>query len=178
MTEQIRSAIESVACEYPIYQFEFFKTEDMIFSENVRYICRTECPMYGKSWSCPPACGTLEECEAACRRFENGLIFSSVAEVNDAANLEETLPTRAAHTEILREIVKRGFSDREKLVLSCESCSLCADCTCPDGACRFPEKMLPCIEGYGIIVTALAENLGMDFCISNDTVLWFGIILF
>lgn len=178
MTEQYRNVIDEIACEYPIYQYEFFNTDDLVFSENVRYICRTECPMYGKSWSCPPSCGTIGECEASCRKFKNGLIFSSVAEVSDAANLAETLPTRAAHTAILKEIVKRGFSDTERLVLSCESCSHCAECTCPDGACRFPEEMLPCIEGYGIVVTALAEQLGMDFYISNDTVLWFGIILF
>ena len=27
---------------------------------------------YGTNWSCPPACGTLEECEARIRRFNPG----------------------------------------------------------------------------------------------------------
>ena len=36
--------------------------DELLFSERVRYICRTECAMYGRSWACPPAVGTVEAC--------------------------------------------------------------------------------------------------------------------
>jgi len=178
MTEQIIEKFESIAGDYPIYQYGFFSTEELVFSENVRYICRTECPMYEKSWSCPPACGTIEECREACMKYKNGIIFSTVAEVRDASNMEETLPTRAEHTKVVRELMKRLFPEQSPLVLSCESCSLCEECSYPAAPCRFPAKMLPCIEGYGIVVTDLAERYSMDFYLSSDTVLWFGIILY
>ena len=33
--------------------------------EDVRAMCASgKCRMYGKSWSCPPACGSLEELRA------------------------------------------------------------------------------------------------------------------
>ena len=178
MPELIKENFEAIAGDYPIYQYGFFKTDELLFSENVRYICKTECPMYGKSWSCPPACGTIEECKSLCMKYENGIIFSTVAEVQDASDLEETLPTRAEHTRVIREITERLFREDKPLLLSCESCSFCEKCAFPDAPCRFPAAMLPCIEGYGIVVTDLAERYNMDFYLSNDTVLWFGIILF
>lgn len=176
--EEIRERFEAAAGEHPIYQYEFFRTEELEFSENVRYICETECPMFGKSWSCPPGCGTVEECRGICGSFEHGVIFSTVAEVNDASSFDETLPTRAAHTEVVRDLAEKVFYDRRTKLLSCESCTHCAECSYPEHPCRFPEKMMPCIEAYGIITTALTEKYQMDFYLSSNTVLWFGIILF
>ncbi|MDR0628659.1 MAG: DUF2284 domain-containing protein [Treponema sp.] len=35
----------------------------------MRDVCAVnKCMAYGTNWSCPPACGTLEECEARIRR--------------------------------------------------------------------------------------------------------------
>lgn len=48
----------------------FFKVEELNIDKikllpEVRQMCSTDkCHMYGRNWSCPPACGTLEECAA------------------------------------------------------------------------------------------------------------------
>ena len=45
----------------------FFKIEEMDTGKikllpEVRQMCSTDkCHMYGRNWSCPPACGTLEK---------------------------------------------------------------------------------------------------------------------
>ena len=47
-------AVEKELCELPLYCYFFIKTDELEFSERVRHICKTECPMYGKTWACPP----------------------------------------------------------------------------------------------------------------------------
>ena len=55
--------IEAFLADYPICQYGFLKSEDILFSDKVRYICEKECPRYGKSWSCPPAVGEVADCK-------------------------------------------------------------------------------------------------------------------
>ena len=60
-------SIEEYITRYPIYQYAFLATQDIEFNDRVRTICKKECPRYGKSWSCPPAVGTVEHCMEVCR---------------------------------------------------------------------------------------------------------------
>ena len=164
---------------HPITDYRFFSTDLLVFSDNIRYVCKSECPMYGHSWSCPPAVGTKEECEERCLSFSSGFIFSSIAEVNDITNLDETLSTKPEHEEITRSI-RDMFRERfgTVLALSADACSICGECAYPDGPCRHPERMLPCIEGHTIVVTDIAEKLGMEFFYGANVVTWFSMILF
>ena len=44
----------------------------------VRKMCEDNtCGMCGKCWSCPPGCGTLEECEARVRAFKHGILVQT-----------------------------------------------------------------------------------------------------
>ncbi|MCR4771709.1 MAG: DUF2284 domain-containing protein [Oscillospiraceae bacterium] len=164
----------------PLLQYVFISTDELVFSENVRYICRTECPMYGRTWACPPAVGTVEQCREKCMRFTDGLLFSTVTEVSDIADIEETLSTRAPHEEITRKV--RDMAAElygEVLTLSTEACAVCESCAYTEGKpCRHPERMFPCVESHGIIVTELAEKHGMDFFNGGNIVTWFSLILF
>lgn len=165
--------------EYPILQYAVLKTSQVSFQERVRIICEQECPRYGTSWSCPPAVGTVEECKARCLDFENLFVFSTIAEVNDITNLEETLATRREHEQITREVEKvfqRRFG--ETLTLSTESCDLCGRCAYPNEPCRHPEKMFPCVESYGILVTDLAQLGELEFMNGANVVTWFSVIFY
>jgi predicted metal-binding protein len=171
--------IEAQIAEYPICEYAFIRPEEISFLEQVRYICRTECPRYGHSWSCPPAVGTVEECQNRCEKYTGGFIFTTIAEVTDAANMEETLSTRGEHEKITRKI-RDCFEDncQEVFALSTESCAICKDCTYPEAPCRHPDRMIPCIESYGILVTALAEKHGISFMNEGNVVTWFGLLLY
>ena len=83
--------IEEYITQFPIYQYVFLNTEDIEFNNKVRTICKKECPRYGKSWSCPPAVGSVEKCMETCREYPYALLFSSVAEVPDYSNMEALL---------------------------------------------------------------------------------------
>lgn len=43
---------------------------------------------------------------------------------------------------------------------------------------RHPDKMFPCIESYGILVTDLAEKYQITFMNGGNVVTWFSLILY
>lgn len=174
-----REQLEAQLSELPLYQYAFVKTSELLFSDRIRWICEHECPMYGKTWACPPAVGSVEECEARCRQFEDALLIATITEVSDIANIDETLATRAPHEEITREVLSLVKQQADQtMVLSTEACAICESCAWPDGPCRFKEKMFPCVESHGIIVTDLAEKAGIDFYAEGNLVTWFSLIFY
>ena len=52
--------------------------------EAVRDMCKADrCGRYGKSWSCPPACSTLEQARAQIQRYSQGILVQSTAQLED-----------------------------------------------------------------------------------------------
>ena len=172
-----RNRFEEFIAQYPVYEYRMLDPKELKTEERVRIICRQECQRYGTTWACPPAVGALEECAGRIHSYDNAVLFSSVAEVSDVLNMEEMLATRRAHEDLTGEIAafleKEGF---ETYTLSTESCDICEHCAYPEAPCRFPEKMHPCLESHGIIVSELAEKFSMDFTLSPTEILWFSLI--
>ena len=185
LLSSFQSDIEQLLAEQPLYQYAFVDTASLLFTQRVRDICRQECPRYGRSWSCPPAVGSVEHCRAVCESFPHTLFFSTVAEVSDVLNMEETLSTRAEHERITTEI-ERGMRAMglETYTLSSDSCAICEmgehppGCAWPDAACRHPDLMHPCIESHGIVVADLVEKCEMDYYLGERILLWFSLILY
>ena len=173
-----KARIEQQLLELPLFQYDWMDTSELVFSERVRWICQTQCPMYNTTWACPPAVGTVEECKARCLSYPHALYLTTLTEVSDIANLDETLATRAPHEAVTREalaILKPHVKD--VMALSTEACAICEHCAYPGAPCRHPELMFPCVESHGIIVTALAEKEGIDFY-GGNLVTWFSLLLF
>lgn len=174
-----REELEERLAKFPLVEYGFLKADQVQFLERVRTVCRENCPQYGKSWACPPAVGTVDECRERCRAFTDVMIFSTMVQVQDITNMEETLATREEHEEVtraVREVFREIYG--ECLFLSTESCAVCSKCAYPEGSCRHPERMIPCVESYGILVTDLAEKAGMTFFEDYNTVVWFSAVFF
>jgi len=162
----------------PLYQYDFIDTSELLFTQRIRTVCETECPMYNKSWACPPAVGTVEECRERCLRFPRALMMTTVTEVRDIADLAETLATRAPHEALTREVAALVAEQAgEVFVLSTEACAHCESCAWPDAPCRHPERMYPCVESHGIVATDIAEKHGIEF-FDGNIVTWFSLIFF
>lgn len=174
-----RALLERQLRELPIVQYEFFPTDQLVFSEKVRYICETECPQYNTTWACPPAVGSVEECRGRCLRYPRALMLVTMTEVADLENMPALLETRAAHEEVTRA-VHRLLREQgvEPYVLSTESCAVCEHCAYPGAPCRRPELMYPCVESQGILVSDLAERFGIDFMAAGNVVTWFSLFLY
>lgn len=175
-----RELLEQKLTELPLYAYFFIAPETLEFSDRVRWICEHECAQYGKSWACPPGVGTVEACRTHCLSYGQCLVIATLTEVEDIANLEQTLATRRAHEEITDQVadILRQLG-AEPFVLSTESCAICPRCAMLDGQpCRFPERMHPCVESQGINVVPVLETNGLDFQYGQNVVTWISMLLY
>ena len=175
-----RELLEAQLSELPLYVYHFFTPGELEFSDRIRWICEHECPMYGGSWACPPAVGSVNHCKAKCLTYKNALVISTITEVADIANIEETLSSRPDHEAVTNE-VRDLFRAQgiEPYILSTESCAECDRCAYLDGQpCRFPERMHPCVESHGINILPLIEELGLTFQYGENVVTWFSLLLY
>lgn len=174
-----RALLEAQLAELPIAQYEFFDTDELEFSQRIRMVCELECPRYGKTWACPPGVGSVEECKARCLSYPRGLLISSLTEVSDLSDMEACLATRGPHEALTHQVMDLlKAQGLEVYGLSTESCALCENCSYPHGPCRHKDKMLPCVESHGIIVTALAEQYGVVYDYGGNIVTWFSLLLY
>lgn len=172
--------LEQGLSQLPLYIYFFTAPEKLDFSDRVRWICEHECGQYGRSWACPPGVGTVESCRAHCLEYNRCLVISTVTEVTDIANIDETLSTREEHEQITNQAADLlRECGAEPFVLSTESCAICPRCAILDGKpCRFPEKMHPCVESQGINVIPLLEENGLDFQYGQNVVTWISMLLY
>ena len=97
-----------------------------------------------------------------CISYQYALVFTTLSEVEDIDNMEETLATRPEHEEVVHAICQELEQLSEAyFALSSESCAICSQCAYPE-SCRHPEHMIPCIESQGILVTDAAEKCGIE----------------
>lgn len=175
-----RELLEEKLAELPLYIYDFVDIEELEFNDRIRWICRHECPMYGKTWACPPGVGTVEHCRAKCRSYERCLMISTVTEVPDVADVEACLATRPAHeavTNQVRDILRELGA--EPYVLSSEACAECSRCAILDGQpCRHPDRMHPCVESHGINVVPVMERRGLDFQFGENVITWLSLLFF
>ena len=175
-----RELLEENLAELPLYIYDFFDPRELEFSDRIRWICEHECPMYGQSWACPPGVGSVDCCRKKCISYENCLLISSIVEVRDIADMEETLATRPEHealTEQVRELMRRQGVD--PFILSTEACTICERCAILEGEpCRFPERMHPCVESHGINVVDVLEKRGLNFQFGANVVTWISLLFY
>ena len=172
--------LEQQLAQLPLYIYAHIDPQTLEFSDRIRWICENECPMYGKTWACPPGVGSVEGCKNKCGSYANCLLISTIQEVSDIANIEETLATRPAHEEVTNQVAdllrSQGVS---AYVLSTEACTLCDRCAYLDGeGCRFPEKMHPCVESHGINIIPALEQVGIEFQYGENIVTWVSLLFY
>ena len=175
-----KEKLEAKLSELPLYASVYIRPDELEFSQRIRHICQTECPMFDKSWACPPAVGTVEECREKCLSYNRCLMIATITEVSDISNIEETLATRPEH-EAVTNRVRDLFRQQgvEPFILSTEACTVCSRCAWLDGLpCRMPGRMHPCVESHGIVLIPTAEKYGLEFQYGQNVVTWFSLLFF
>ena len=117
----------------------------------VREMCASDrCRAYDRNWTCPPACGSLDECAEKISKYVRGIIVQTVFEIEDDFDFEGMQEAANSHN-----ITFYSFHSRlagifpEVLALGAGGCSRCRTCTYPDLPCRFPNLALSSMEAYG-----------------------------
>ena len=172
--------LEEQLSQLPLYTYFYTDPNSIEFSQRIRYICQAECPMYGRTWACPPAVGAVEDCQKKCRSYKNCLVIGTIVEVTDSADIEQSLATRHDHemiTNQVRDLMREQGT--EPYILSTEACAICSRCAYLDGLpCRMPEKMHPCVESHGINIIPTLEAQGLDFIYGSNIVTWYSLFFF
>ena len=172
--------LETQLAELPLYGYFFIDPRGLEFSDRIRWICEHECPMCGRTWACPPGVGTVSHCKAKCLSYGNCLMIATIVEVEDIANIDETLATRPGHEAItneVRELMRQ--QGVEPYILSTEACTICERCAYLDGQpCRYPDKMHPCVESHGINLIPTLEENGIEFQFGANVVTWVSLLFY
>lgn len=175
-----RELLEEGLSELPLYTYAYLEPKELEFSDRIRWICEHECPMYGKSWACPPGVGSVLECQKKCVSYDNCLMISTIAEVRDIADINETLSTRGEHETITNQVLELMRQQGvDPYVLSTEACAVCERCAIMDGEpCRRPERMHPCVESHGINLLTILDEQGLSFQYGENVVTWFSLLFY
>ena len=96
-----KQAVEAQLCQLPISQYAWIDPQTIEFSDRIRYVCEHECPMYGTSWACPPAVGTVAACRERILSYPGALVFTTLCEVDDIADLSAVVHKGLMHPGVL-----------------------------------------------------------------------------
>jgi predicted metal-binding protein len=150
--------------------------------KEVRDACAEDkCRAYGKSWSCPPACGSLEECEKRLRMYNAGLILQSTGNLDDPFDYEAMSQIGDDHKNRLLNFLECLAPllphDCKCLLLGSGCCRICTQCSYP-APCNFPEKMIVSMEAMGIWVSELCTENEIPYYYGPGTLTYVGCLLF
>ena len=163
-----------------VYEYGVVNPRDVEFSEEVRKYCEENlCRRYGMTWVCPPAVGTVDECRDRAQSYDKMLVFSGRFDIKDMRDMDEVVAALMSFKDIAGRVDEetRALLER-RLMLSNEGCGICESCTYPEDPCRYPEKAHGSIEGYGIWVSKLAEQAGMQYNGGENSLIFFGALLY
>ena len=94
-----------------------------------------------------------------------------VGELEDALDGEGMMETEALHKEHFVEMHDRLKKEFPKLLsLGAGCCTRCAKCSYPDAPCRFPEKRFSSMEAYGMLVTQVCQDSGIEYYYGPGTI--------
>ena len=171
-----RSRLEQGLRQLPLMDYWDIDPEQLEFSRRVRRICE-DCPRYGRSWSCPPAVGTVEQCRERCLSYGRCLLICTAWEPEPGGGWQEG---QRLHEEVTRQV---GALFREQgvepYVLSSQSCDLCRPCLCTVGRpCPHPAQMPRCLEGHGINLMACLAQLGVESTPADPVIRWYSMLFY
>ena len=178
--QNINVVLCDLAKSVGFWEVGYLNMEQLRYYPEVRKICeQNTCRNYGKTWACPPAVGTLKECQCRVEQYNTMLLFSGKYDLEDSFDFEgmtEGLHAFKKTVDVFAEKIDERLTDY--LLLSNEGCGRCETCTYPSSPCRYPSRLYHSIEGYGFVVSELAKHAGIRYINGADTVTYFGALLF
>ncbi len=141
------------------------------FLPEIRGMCEdNRCGKYGKSWACPPACGTLNEIKQHVLSYDYGMILQATEQMEDDFDWDAIQLASRRCRDSLNTLARqlRG-TDKKVLAMGMDGCDKCESCTYPDAPCRFPDELSPSMEACGLFVSRECEKSGMQYKYGNQT---------
>ena len=147
--------------------------------QDVRAMCAADkCGAYDKNWTCPPAVGTVAECQQKMQQYSHGILLQTIghmAKTVDSKCYRQTEKRHLAAFYALSEAIRKEYP--QALCLGAGGCRICPQCAYPQ-PCRFPEKAVSSMEGYGLFVTQVCRDAGAPYHHGEKTITYTACILF
>jgi len=135
------------------------------FMPEVREMCNAnQCDKYNTSWSCPPACASLEELRERVTGYSGGILVQTVGELEDSYDWDGIMDAGKRHKENfnrLRNALENNYPS--VFAMGAGACILCEKCTYPDQPCRYPEKMAASMEACGLFVSKVCTDNDLKY---------------
>ena len=162
--------------------FDHAKTiplSQVTFSQEVRKLCEQNmCGNFGKSWTCPPAVGSIEELQTQISSFTRILLVDKVYPLEDSFDWEGMKKGgRDFQLQLLKFKKRIKEADPERLftVLGAGACKLCETCTYrEEKPCRKPDHAIVSLEAFGIDVMKMMQESGLKVNNGPNTVTYIG----
>ena len=162
--------IENLALSLGAYRASVIPVENIQTDAAFRDMCAANaCGQYGKRWSCPPGCGSLDECAETLRSFRGGILVQTCGDIEDGFDFEAMMEIEQEHKEHFSEmhdtLLEKGI---KVLALGAGCCTICPKCTYPDSPCRFPERAVASMEAFGMVVLEVCKANGLQYYYGAD----------
>lgn len=153
--------------------------EALQVSQDVRAMCSADrCGSFSRSWSCPPACGSLDAIQKRLSRYDAGVLVQTTGQMEDEFDLAAIGETEKRHKVMFDTLTRQAkllFPDCYPMAAG--ACTRCKKCTYPDRPCRFPERMYPSMEACGLWVSDVCRKSGMGYFYGPNTITFTACIL-
>lgn len=145
----------------------------------VRQMCAADrCHAYGRNWTCPPVCGTLEDCAAQISRCTDGILVQTTGTLADSFDYEAMLALEQTHlTQFHRLCDQLRTAYPDALCLGSGGCRICPSCAYP-APCRFPARAYSSMEGYGLLVSQVCQDAGLPYYYGENQLTYSACILY
>lgn len=155
------------------------KPSALVARNEVRDMCAAgRCGVFGRSWSCPPGCGSIEHCQKRMSAYSGGLLLQTTGYMDDEFDLDTIAATQIKHKKQFATLVRQLRTiDPALLPLTAGCCTLCRKCTYPSRPCRFPGKMLSSMEAYGLLVSEVCQQSGLGYYYGPKTITYTSCVL-
>lgn len=168
-------------CALGAHKAVLIEVSKIPFEREFRKMCESNaCGMYGKSWMCPPYVGDIDELISKAKSYTYSIVYQTVGTLEDSYDFEGMMEAGAAMnvlTQKIRDTLSEGLCN--PLFLGAGGCRICAKCAkADDKPCLFPDKAMSSLEAYGISVSQLAQSCNMKYIHGENTVTYFGAVLF
>ena len=164
------------------YKANVIDAKEISLDRAFRDMCAANaCGVYGKCWRCPPDVGDIDALMGEIKGYKHALVYQTVTALEDSFDFEGMIDAKKQTYKLAQKF--RGLFAELKiddaLHLGAGGCGVCETCAKrTNEPCRFPHLAMPSLEAYGVNVSGLAKAAGMKYINGQDTVTYFGAVLF
>lgn len=177
MKEQLLRLVETAG----VSKAEIITSQQIVLSAEFRAACQKNlCGKWEKCWMCPPDIGDIAPLMESIGAYENGIWYQTIHSLEDSFDIEGMMAARRSHLQLSHQLegMIKPLLYRH-LHLSCGGCGVCPRCAREDDMpCRFPERAMSSLEAYGIDVYRTTLSTHLSYINGQNTVTYFGVILF